>query len=228
MAPIARAYSSSTSRRRGWCRHTSSDGYFDVDLPNVPVGWSVTPPSHAGRSSICHPLGSSQIRHHRAQVATREGVDYAGARAQTPTSTSTRQIRACGMVRNTSAQHGCILPSLRFVAAVAITRPPPLPQSLSHPLPPWNMQARGVPRRWRRGLKLDDAAHGGGDERRIRWGGRAGGRAPRPPRGSSALQPPRRSLPRRGRCRQRQRRRSPSCQHGPLRSRRPSVRPEGA
>ena len=89
--------------------------------------------------------------------------------------------RACGMVRDTSLaqQHGCILPSLRFVAAVAITRPPPLPQSLSHPLPPWNMQARGAPRRWRRGLKLDDAAHGGGDERRIRW--RPGRRSGTPP-----------------------------------------------
>jgi len=35
--------SSSHSRRRGWCRCTSSDAYFDVDPPLALVGWSVTP-----------------------------------------------------------------------------------------------------------------------------------------------------------------------------------------
>ena len=29
-------------------------------------------------------------------------------------------------------------------------------------------QAHGMPRRWQRGLTLDDAAHGGADEQRIR------------------------------------------------------------
>ena len=60
-------------------------------LPLVSVG--MTPPSRAVRSSICYPLGSSQYRHHRAQVATRKGVYCAGSRAPTPTSTSTRRSR---------------------------------------------------------------------------------------------------------------------------------------
>lgn len=39
--------SSSHLIKRGLCRCTSSDTYFNVDPPIAPVGWSVTPLSHS-------------------------------------------------------------------------------------------------------------------------------------------------------------------------------------
>ena len=62
-------------------------------LAALACGMVVTPLAHAGCSSICHPLDSSQSRRQHAQVAAREGVGDTGARAQTPTSTST--LRLC-------------------------------------------------------------------------------------------------------------------------------------
>ncbi len=119
MAPIARAYSSSTSRRRGWCRHTSSDGYFDVDLPSVPVGWSVTPPLHAGHISICHPLkaylgpllkGSlTRTKHTRfAPVHFEASLSRAGLPGETGRSQRSRwRILSLVQSRSLSQSPGC-------------------------------------------------------------------------------------------------------------------------
>ena len=89
-------------------------------------------------------------------------------------------------------------------------------------------QAHGVPRRWQRGLTLDDAAHGGGDERRIRW------RPGRPVGHREASRRAARAHCSRdgGRCRGEgdaasDRRCVRQAASMPLRRRRPSVRPEG-
>ena len=139
-----------------------------------------------------------------------------------------RGLQVCALPRTPPAfSDQCALSAPRILALLRLSdvHLTCLPTLLPACLQP---QAHGVPRRWQRGLTLDDAAHGGGDERRIRWRpGRPVGRREASRRAARAH-----CSRHGGRCRGEGdaasgRRGGRQAASMPLRRRRPSVRPEG-